>query len=178
MPSYVWLLITGLTVYHSLSETCVLLQGEVKEEVDIDLTDPDTEAAAIKIQAGFKGYQTRKELQTKKQEATKTDKKPDGKTEEEVDIDLTDPDVEAAAVKIQAGFKGFKTRQELKTKQEGSTQAQGEEEDKKEGETEEEKVDIDLNDPEVAQAATKIQAGFKGYKTRQELKQKKEGGDQ
>jgi len=32
--------------------------------------------------------------------------------EEEVDIDLNDPDVEAAAVKIQAGFKGFKVRQE------------------------------------------------------------------
>ena len=31
-------------------------------------------------------------------------------------------------------------------------------------------VDIDLNDPEVAKAATKIQAGFKGYMTRKELK--------
>lgn len=37
--------------------------------------------------------------------------------EEEVDIDLTDPDVENAAVKIQAGFKGFKARKEIKTKQ-------------------------------------------------------------
>jgi len=34
--------------------------------------------------------------------------------EEEVDIDLTDPEVEKAAVKIQAGFKGFKARQEIK----------------------------------------------------------------
>lgn len=34
--------------------------------------------------------------------------------EEEVDIDLNDPEVEAAAVKIQAGFKGFKARQEVK----------------------------------------------------------------
>lgn len=34
--------------------------------------------------------------------------------EEEVDIDLNDPDVEKAAVKIQAGFKGFKARQEIK----------------------------------------------------------------
>ena len=41
-------------------------QKEEEEEVDIDLTDPDVENAAIKIQAGFKGYKTRKEVQEKK----------------------------------------------------------------------------------------------------------------
>jgi len=45
----------------------------------------------------------------------------------------------------------------LQTKQEESTNA-------------EEVVDIDLNDPEVEKAATKIQAGFKGYMKRKELK--------
>ena len=36
-----------------------------EEEVDIDLNDPEVEKAAIKIQAGFKGFQTRKEMQSK-----------------------------------------------------------------------------------------------------------------
>ena len=34
-------------------------------------------------------------------------------------------------------------------------------------------MDIDLDDPEVAEAALKIQAGFKGHKARQEVKQMK-----
>ena len=33
-----------------------------------------------------------------------------GDNEEEIDIDLNDPDVEKAAVKIQASFKGFQAR--------------------------------------------------------------------
>lgn len=31
-------------------------------------------------------------------------------------------------------------------------------------------IDIDLNDPEVEKAATKIQASFRGYKTRKETR--------
>ena len=34
-------------------------------------------------------------------------------------------------------------------------------------------MDIDLNDPEAAEAATKIQAGFRGMKSRNETKEKK-----
>ena len=109
------------------------------------------------------------------------------KKEEEVDIDLNDPEVEKAATKIQAGFKGYKTRKELKDKGDETTENQesgegtaeeasgNQEEDgtKEEPKTEGEEIDIDLNDPEVSKAATKIQAGFKGFKTRQELSKKK-----
>ena len=37
-------------------------------------------------------------------------------------------------------------------------------------EAEEEEVDIDLNDPEVEKAANKIQAGFRGFQARKQLK--------
>lgn len=184
----------------------VLQETKEEEKVDIDLNDPETEKAALKIQAGFKGYQTRKEIAAKKEESQKqteeekpaeaekpaeseqpADSEKPAESKPEDDIDLNDPEVEKAAVKIQAGFKGFKTRQEIKAKQqsegEGTETKEAEagesktEEAPAEGEeakTEGEAVDIDLNDPEVLQAATKIQAGFKGYKTRQEIKSKKE----
>lgn len=35
--------------------------------------------------------------------------------------------------------------------------------------------DIDLNDPEVAMAATKIQASFKGHQVRKEIRKKQVG---
>jgi hypothetical protein len=35
---------------------------------------------------------------------------------QEIDIDLTDPDVEKAAQKIQASYKGFKVRKEIREK--------------------------------------------------------------
>ena len=38
---------------------------EETEEIDIDLNDPDVEKAAIKIQASFKGFQSRKEMKNK-----------------------------------------------------------------------------------------------------------------
>ena len=37
------------------------------EEIDIDLNDPEVEKAAVKIQATFKGYHTRKEMQEHKE---------------------------------------------------------------------------------------------------------------
>ncbi|XP_063441381.1 uncharacterized protein LOC134721963 isoform X7 [Mytilus trossulus] len=173
---------------------------EVEEVVDIDLNDPDVEKAAIKIQAGFKGFQTRKEMQSKKSDTEvkteqKTEAKKEEKQEEEVDIDLEDPATADAALKIQAGFRGYKTRKELqgqveegKTKEsESNTESKEEtkteskvEETKTESkveetktESKEEEVDIDLTDPEVEKAATKIQAGFKGYKTRKGIQDKK-----
>lgn len=100
------------------------------------------------------------------------------KEEEEIDIDLTDPEVQEAAKKIQASFRGQKFRGRSKQK----SPAQDEDTDSNSQNTDatdipkddvKEDIQVNLQDPELAQAATKIQAGFRGHKTREELKQNK-----
>ncbi|CAL4118278.1 unnamed protein product, partial [Meganyctiphanes norvegica] len=85
-------------------------QQDEDDIADIDLTDPDLADAALKIQAGFRGHLVRK----KEEKTVKTDelnkKMADLNTEEELDIDLTDPELDKAATKIQATFRGHKTR--------------------------------------------------------------------
>lgn len=67
--------------------------------------------AAVRIQAAFRGHLARKggnELKDDKdlQEITK-------KVAEELDIDLSDPELNRAATKIQASFRGHKVRKEV-----------------------------------------------------------------
>ncbi|XP_046543956.1 triadin-like isoform X3 [Haliotis rubra] len=152
------------------------VKAEEEEEVDIDLNDPDVEKAAIKIQAGFKGFKARKEVQEVK---PKDSEQPQEKTEEDeiADIDLEDPDLASAATKIQASFRGHKARKDVTEKK-----AERDHDRKSEAEfVDDEIVDIDLNDPDVNRAAVKIQAGFKGHlvrKNMQNYKQQVEEKDQ
>ncbi|XP_046543955.1 triadin-like isoform X2 [Haliotis rubra] len=140
------------------------VKAEEEEEVDIDLNDPDVEKAAIKIQAGFKGFKARKEVQEVK---PKDSEQPQEKTEEDeiADIDLEDPDLASAATKIQASFRGHKARKDVTEKK-----AERDHDRKSEAEfVDDEIVDIDLNDPDVNRAAVKIQAGFKGHLVRKNM---------
>lgn len=141
---------------------------EEEEEVDIDLNDPDVEKAAVKIQAGFKGFKARQEIKDLKSQASLDVVLAEihHENETEIDIDLEDPDVEKAAIKIQASFKRHLSKEKKLGEEpkmsvgdkEGTSGAAP-----KGSQEEEEEVDIDLNDPDVAVAAEKIQAGFKKH---------------
>ena len=90
-----------------------------------------------------------------------------GGTDDVIDIDLEDPDVEKAALTIQASFRKHLSHQELVKKQSQSTDVEtpGPSNVDTNGtkNNDEEVIDIDLDDPEVAAAAEKIQKGFKKH---------------
>ena len=92
--------------------------AEEKEIADIDLEDPELAFAATKIQAGYRGMKTRKDTRQLKKEKAHEGSQDEGKFAEKIDIDLDDPDVEMAATKIQAGYKGMRTRKEIKQRRE------------------------------------------------------------
>ena len=145
------------------------------EVIDIDLNDPHVEQAATKIQAGFKGHRARKEVAARRQSISQKPISYQDVEDEIIDIDFNDPQVEMAATKIQAGFKGMQVRkkypvQERSSYVNDSNEAVGDQKD-------EEEIDIDLDDPDVEKAATKIQAGFKGYKTRKGMKESDSGAE-
>lgn len=123
---------------------------------DIDLNDPEVQKAATKIQAGFRGHMARKEVKGQQHPP-----EPNAEDDEIAAIDLTDPELADAALKIQAGFRGAKARKEKKKEEADLNQKLG-----NLNTAEDEEVDIDLTDPDLNKAATKIQATFRGHRQR------------
>ena len=113
-------------------------------------------AAATAIQSGYRGHKTRKEMKERKHPRQDTI----NEDNEEIDIDLDDPEVGNAALKIQSGFKGHQARKQVKEMKEQSKE--GKSNNKME-------IDVDLDDPEVGDAALKIQSGFRGHQARKHV---------
>ena len=102
--------------------------------------------------------QTMMELPLSKAEENK-------ESEDDRGIDWDDATCDEDATQIQAGFRGMVARERMEAE---------EREIKKEiaerGQAIEDHLGIDLADPEVIAATTKIQAGFRGYQARMSLK--------
>ena len=176
-------------------------EAETKqEEIDIDLTDPEVEAAAQKIQASFRGHMKLKRKQTISQEESqekgtissekvekissaisgssisrdicgvqkdKEDKDVTERKEKEEEEATKMKPIEPTVDKVKEsgsaeGGKNEETsvvesaevkKQEVPAEMEATATPQA---------TEAEEIDIDLNDPDVAAATKKLQAGFRG----------------
>ncbi|XP_055953854.1 neuromodulin-like isoform X2 [Argiope bruennichi] len=113
-------------VEHASAETAAKLNSAKQtledELADIDLTDKDLEKAATKIQASYRNFTAKKKQPEPNSNSSEKQAEPEkkepivngkGENQDEEnldDIDLKDPQVEKAAVKIQSTFRGYKTR--------------------------------------------------------------------
>ncbi|KAG5897432.1 hypothetical protein JTB14_032121 [Gonioctena quinquepunctata] len=131
------------------------LRGESEAEED---------QAAVKIQAVFRGHQSRKSM---KQPANKveaaTAASSEEPTREQLENEFREDDKELcdAATKIQASFRGHMTRKQ-------EAEKKGDESGSSQEKNAEEELDIDLTDPDLNNAALKIQASFRGHMVRKE----------
>ncbi|GAB0099489.1 uncharacterized protein DMENIID0001_153540 [Sergentomyia squamirostris] len=138
------------------------------EVPDLEEFGEDAEEAATKIQAVFRGHKVRATMKqgdsTAVNGATSDDSKtepPPSKEELEAEFDPNDKELCNAATRIQATFRGHMERKK-------ATGAEVKDDDDLQEITKKvaEELDIDLSDPELNKAATKIQASFRGHRVR------------
>ncbi|XP_055595521.1 neuromodulin [Uranotaenia lowii] len=150
-------------------ELAELLEGDIEE----------VEAAATKIQAAFRGHQVRKDKKMKQgdgvngsaaqQQQPEQEREPT-KEELEAEFDPNDQELTHAAVRIQSCFRGHMARKDQADKKDDEPDKKEEVDIDELTKKVAEELDIDMDDPDLQKAATKIQASFRGHKVRKETK--------
>ncbi|KAL0117334.1 hypothetical protein PUN28_010291 [Cardiocondyla obscurior] len=130
------------------------------------------EKAATKIQAVFRGHHARKSLRVSEatSKETRTDEEPSAEStlqQLEEEFPLDDKELCSAVTKIQATFRGHMSRKEQAAK--SAVESATAKIEEKMQDAVQELEGIDLADPDLHKAATKIQASFRGHKVRQEV---------
>ena len=87
---------------------------EYREKIINWERDPELDTMATQIQAGFRGMQARELLKREEEEAREASLRRNKEIEKNLGIDLSDPEIIRATTRLQAGFRGFHTRQLLK----------------------------------------------------------------
>ncbi|XP_029661554.1 neuromodulin [Formica exsecta] len=155
--------------------------SDKEKENDAEGEKEKEAAAATKIQAAFRGHHARKSLRVSEtaSERTRTDEAPSEPekepTKEQLEEEFSPDDKELchAAKKIQATFRGHMSRKEQATAAAKSAinmvESATAKIEEKMHDAVQELEGIDLADPDLHKAATKIQASFRGHKVRQEV---------
>lgn len=151
--------------------------NESKDEQSEDkVADKERDEAATRIQAAFRGHHARKSIKepdsSTKQTGTKSSPEPT-KQQLQQEFRADDKELCEAATKIQASFRGHMSRKEqaaaLVKSAENAVENVVSKLEEKAQDAANELEGIDLTDPDLHKAATKIQASFRGHKVRQEV---------
>ncbi|KAG7198666.1 hypothetical protein KM043_006021 [Ampulex compressa] len=148
-----------------------------EQQEESKVTEKDKDEAATRIQAAFRGHHARKSMKdteaSTKQTGTNSNSEP---TKEQLQEEFRADDKElcSAATKIQASFRGHMSRKEqqaaaLAKSAENAVENVASKIEDKVQDAVNELEGIDLTDPDLHKAATKIQASFRGHKVRQEV---------
>ena len=134
-------------------------------------------AAAVQIQAGCRGYITRKELKMRDEARKGLKQSSERSNLDRIDEEVpkanegneeleSNEEVEAAAIKIQSAFRGHRTREAVLSKKE-KEESEEKAPDAKDGDNKAAERERDL-------AAIKIQSSYRGYHTRKQIQERRE----
>lgn len=148
-----------------------------EDEDEEKTTSKEEEEAATRIQAAFRGHHARKSMKDTETSTKQTESKSDSEpTKEQLLQEFREDDKELcdAATRIQASFRGHMSRKVAAVGEAAKTAGEMVESvankvEKTVDDAVNELEGIDLSDPDLNKAATKIQASFRGHKVRQEV---------